>query len=323
MNILLIGPLWGNAKHGAEPGVYDALVELGHNVAVWDFRTKRFRNLNGVDLDNIDPNNPPTNIATPYDMVLSLGAGLTENIINTTLWNCIKCCAVRVLWNSEPIRLGNYRGRIELNQKEFTTFCTFDESEVPIYAELGIQAHFLPQGFNPKWYHPLQLPPSQRFPGHVCFIGSVGGKWENRTHLLNRVQQLGFKIHVASIFDAAKVNHAYNMHDAVLNLGLYCPQSGPAEDLKAFGLQQRVFECIGAGRVCVTNEIPGGTNKLLVHNENVLFYNRDNLEDVLHLVIDKRHRKRIEAGVMRIREQHTYEARMKRLLSIVQPLIGG
>jgi hypothetical protein len=321
MKMLLVGPLWGNANHGAECGIYDALLKLGHEVSVWDYRTRRYR-LAGAernDLGDVDPNNPGELIfgdTADAEITLVPGAGLKPEILESRLWRNTGG-SIRVLWNSEPIRLGNYRGRIQDNKSHFQVFFTFDESEIPLYRDIGIEASFLPQGFNPAWYFPQKLPASQRWPNHLCFVGSVGGKWDNRVHFLNRIKAAGFHMHVATIFDATRVNQVYNAHDANLNLGLYCPESGPVENLKAFGLQQRIFETIGSGKICITNEIPYGTNKLFEHGKHVLFYNAGNLEEVLRQALDRRFRKSMEQNILSIRDQHTYKARMERLLSIV------
>jgi hypothetical protein len=327
MNVLLVGPMWGNATHGAEPGVYDALCELGHSVSVWDYRVKRYRIGEGeIDIpvegyDHVD--NEIIEDIEDIDITLCLGAGLQQEQRNSALW-LLTSHTLRVLWNSEPIRLGNYKGRILDNKDEFQVFCTFDETEIPLYKEIGIDAHFLPQAYNPKWYFPIrdangkELPPSQRFPGHFVFIGSIGGKWENRIHFLNRVlkggKERGWRLNTTTLFDAKKVNKAYNMHDAVLNLGLYCPESGPPENLIAFGLQQRIFEAIGSGKVCITQETE---TDMFEHSKNILYYNKDNLEEVLSFMLDRKYRKDIEANILAIRDKHTYKERMKKLMQLL------
>ncbi len=327
MKILLVGPYWANGAHGAEPGVYDALCELGHDVSVWDYRAKRYRIGEGkVDTitdgyDSVD--NSICDDIEDIDVTLCLGAGLKPEQRLSVLWLLTKH-TLRILWNSEPIRLDNYKGRISDNKNEFQVFYTFDESEIPLYKEIGIEASFLPQAFNPKWYFPIrdangkEMPPSQRFPGHFVFIGSVGGKWINRVHFLNRILKGRYRLNTTVLFDATKVNQAYNMHDAVLNLGLYCEtyEGNPnsVENLNAYGLQQRIFESIGSGKVCITNRIESGTNELFKDKKNILFYDKNNLEHVLNYALDKKKRKELEVEVLKIRHLHTYKARMEAVI---------
>lgn len=321
MVILLIGPYYQNFKHGAEVGIFDALKSLGHEVAVWDYRINAYLTTEGLKIATA------TDLATladltkneSWDLVLCPGAGLPPVVLESPMWaKIIQTGAMRILWNSEPIRLPEYRAKVEAQKKNFHLTCTFDESEIPLYRDMGIQAIWLPQAFNPKWYSPLMLPQGQKFEGYLVFCGSVGGKWVNRVYLLDQVRKLGFKVNVATLFDGTKVNRAYNMHDAVLNLGLYVPvESGPIEELRGFGLQQRIFESIGAGKVCITNAIPAGTNELFEDKETILYFTGSNLQEVLAYAMNKKERVRMEESINKVREQHTYKARMERLLSVI------
>ncbi len=311
MKILLVGPLFANSTHGAEVGIYDALKELGHEIYAWDYRSNKFLYQEGGYIDHNKNKELPI---TDFDFVLCPGAGLSPDIMGCNGWKSTKN-SLRILWNSEPIRLGNYRGRVENNRKEFQLFFTFDESEIPIYKKIGINALPLFQAFNPKWYYPIKLSKSQRFPGALCFIGSIGPKWKHRVNLINRVGKSGFKVHVATFHNAERVNHTYNMHDAVLNLGLYCPECENPDDLKGFGLQQRIFESIGAGRICITNEIPSDTNNILENDKHILCYNKDNLEETIQKALDNKNRKLMESNILAIRDEHTYKARMESLIN--------
>ena len=312
--ILLVGPYWGNAGHGAEIGCFDALVELGHEVDIWDNRVKKYL-LNDNLIPYEDETNPPSAIVGhSYDLILALGPGFKTEVRQSPIWKGLD--GLKILWCSEPIRLGGYKNSVTANKENFHAFFTFDESEIPLYKEIGIDAEWLPQAYNSKWYKPLDLTASQCFGDYFCFIGSFSRKWKNREGFINRVRSL-FNINVATIFDAKKVNRAYNMHVAALNLGLYLPELGPPEDLRAEGLQQRIFEIIGAGKICITNEISSGTNQLFTHGENILFYNKDTLEDVLKYALDKCHRKQMEKNILKIKDQHSYKARMQRLLEMI------
>ena len=305
LKVCLIGPYFSNNEgtislHAAEVGIYDGLVTLGHHVTIWDYRHKIWMG----------------NILKEYDLILCVGPGLPKNIHSE--FKLLK--GYKVLYNSEPIRLECYKNKLLENKDLFNFFFTFDESELELYNELGIwNVAGLPQGFNPKWYRPIEnlTKSTGRLP--TCFIGSIGGKWMNREIFLNRVMRT-FHVNIDQKFDANIVNRYYNCHKLVLNLGLYCPQSGPPEDLKAFGLQQRIFEAIGAGRVVVTNEILPYTNELFQDKENILFYYKDNLEDVIRYGLNDENRYRMEENILKIRDQHTYKARMRTMLRILKEI---
>jgi len=312
MKILLIGPYFGNALHGCEVGIYDALIELGHKVQVLDYRVNKFIDEYGnsctIDIETFLPGNA--------ELILCPGAGLPERVL-TRIRDSI---GIRILWNSEPLRLQGYRDRVLGQRGEYDVTFTFDESEIPIYKQGGIEAKFLPQAFNPKWYHPLD-PKEPDFlgslPGEMCFVGSIGGKWSNREVFLDRLAR-EHSVTIATTFDARVVNRIYNRSKLVLNLGLYCPESGPPEDLRAFGLQQRIFEAIGAGRVCVTNAIPRGTNELFVDRKHVLYYTSADLEDVIDYGLNENNRMAIEQQVLAIRDDHTYTARMHQMFEMLR-----
>jgi len=306
--ILLLGPYFGNRLHGAEVGIYDALVELGYETWVFDPRVSKI-----MDPDKQVWESKGPSPRYPFSVVVCPGPGLPVGVTDSTWFRSLEN-AKKVLWNSEPVRLKNYRERVESQKGLYDFTFTFDESEISIYSKMGIDAKWLPCGFNPKWYRPLQ---KEAPVGDMCFVGSMGsGKWVHRENLIRRLQKT-YEVTYGSIFEADKVNLIYNGHKLVLNLGLYCAESGSYDDLKAFALQQRIFEAVGAGRVCVTNRIPKGTNKLFEDEKHVLYYTKDNIEDVIEYGLDDKNRTRMEAEILKIRKQHSYKVRIAQMMEVV------
>lgn len=304
MRVLLIGPLWANKKHGAEVGIYEALQELGVDAVAYDPRERIYDDPMIPQPARIEPEDfaPPEE----FDFVLCPGPGAAARMI--PVLQRIK--GPKVLWNSEPIRLQSYRDKVASQKGLWDHTFTFDESELELYAELGIHAGWLPQAFNPRWYRPLE---DEETIGDLCFVGSIGGKWAHRERLLRRLQR-EFRVSIGTLFDAEVVNRHYNCHKLVLNLGLYCSECGDQDQLRAFGLQQRIFESIGAGRVCVTNEIPAGTNELFRDGEEIVTYDSRNLEEKIECALKDEVRCRIESNLAEIRGEHTYAARMRQLI---------
>jgi hypothetical protein len=254
----------------------------------------------------------PEDFAPPeeFDFVLCPGPGAAGRMV--PVLQRIK--GPKVLWNSEPIRLEQYRSKVEDQKGLWDYTFTFDESELDLYADLGINAGWLPQAFHPRWYKPLE---DEGMIGDLCFVGSIGGKWAHRERLLRRLDR-EFRVSMGTIFDAEIVNRHYNRHKLVLNLGLYCSESGSQDGLRAFGLQQRIFESIGAGRVCVTNEIPTGTNELFQDGEEIVTYDSRNLEEKIECALEDGFRSRMEAQIRLIRGRHTYAARMRELIEVLK-----
>ena len=299
MKVLLLGPYFSNSTHGAEVGIYKGLVENQHDVCVYDYRVSKGFCQGYFDDIIFDFNK----LSFDPDMVLCPGPGIPEKIYNTQLWKSFKC--PKVIWSSEPIRLKNYRDRMKQQRDLFDFFFTFDESEISLYKQLGISARWLPQAYNPEWYKPL----GQKDDGFFTFVGSVGGKWHNRQKFLARVAS-SFPLKIQTVFSAVKVNEIYNESLGVLNLGLYHEELGPPENIRSYGLQQRIFEAIGAGKVPITHEVETS----LFPPDTVIFYNKDNLEERIQYMLN--HKADLERNILDIRDEHTYTKRLEVLNEI-------
>lgn len=322
-NILVVGPYYKKdglllsiSPHNAEVGVVKALKELGHEVSILDCRNTTFVN----SLDHISSCNDVVSLIKGkitdcmFDIILVMGPKLPDPLILSGVWDNIK--ALKVLWTSEPIKLPEYKQLIIKNKDYFDQIFTFDESEISIYESLGIKAKFLPQAFNPSWYKPLNILRKEKLNNSFVFIGSIGGnKWCNRPYFLNLVKNLGYKVNIGTVFDANKINEIYNSHQAVLNIGLYIESLGKIEDLRASGYTQRVFEAYGAGKVCITHEV--NDNKLFEHGVDILYYNKNNIKDILALASDNDQIKKMESNIINDIEKHSYKSRMKQFLGMI------
>lgn len=309
MHILLVGPYFGNKGHGAEEGIADSIQLLGHELSIYDPRTRTLR-INEKNIEKID-----FVVAGSPDLVLVAGAGGPPKIFETNAWRRCKC--PKVNWNSEPVRLDNYRDKIVSQKDEFDFFFTFDESEVPIYNEMGIaNTAFLPQAFNPQWYKTRECDRNCDW----VFVGSIGGKWSNRVPFIQRASRHAKdtrgKFNYTTCFNAISVCDIYQRSKAVLNLGLF--HGGNPHEFVSYGLQQRVFESIGAGRIPITNAIPSDTNQIFEDGKTILFYDAKNFEKVLDVVRDDKVRQEMEASILAIREEHTYSARIKKMLNVLK-----
>jgi hypothetical protein len=316
MDICVIGKYFSNASHGAEPGIIAALKGLGHDVWICDPAANRMEYPSHTGTHpNVDWE---ALLARQFDLVLIVGPGLPpaslkdpkcyRNIVNHKT----------VCWNSEPIRLSHYKSRVEEQQELIDEWATFDEGEVHLYEAMGMKAFFLPQAFNPEWYRPLEdVQPN----GYACFVGSIGGKWANRSIMVKRLKRVfGNDFYVARTFDAKQVNQIYNTYAIVMNLGLYHENLGPPERLGSYAFQQRIFEAIGAGAVPCTNRPADLDNTpqqqaMFSNGQNIIYYTNENLEAILKFYATNPEKLAdIHRQVLEIRGQHIYETRMKELL---------
>lgn len=317
--ILLIGPLIANAGHGAEEGIFDALCELGHDVYCYDPRVNQIVRRDPYGLTSQDDVTSRygsfekfSEEISGWDLILCVGPGLPPKLYESGILDLVE--GKKVLWNSEPIRLEHYQDRIASQAISFDLICTFDESEIPLYEDLGCcNVMFLPQAFNPKWYKPTNPNPITDF----MFVGSIGGKWKNREPFLKMVGNIcernQWSLGIKQTFNANIVNALYNDAKVVLNLGLYHPETGASSDFKAFALQQRIFEAIGAGRVTLTHDFGVDTNQILMPCENVVCYDGpDNLEWSMQYALT--HWDDFSDNILKVRDKHNYKSRMETLI---------
>jgi hypothetical protein len=287
MNICLCGASIRNKTHGAEVGVQDALVELGHSVALLDFGAKTSVDING-QYDRGDHTSIVNHIKMNYDFILTMGAGLPVGVSNNKDIQQFFNDNLSVLWSSEPLRLPNYRERITQQQELFDIYFSFDEGECPIYENITNKpCFFLAQGYFPKWYKPIWDP--RAIKKVACFVGSINNeKWCNRQHFIKRAYRIlgQDNLTVTTIFNAKKVNEIYNKHFVVLNLGLYHKELGAPQKLASFGFQERVMQAIGAGVPCLTHK-PADLNntpeqqKMFTNGATILYYTNDNFDAIL------------------------------------------
>ena len=110
--VLLIGPMFANAGHGAECGIFDALCELGCDVTCWDPRQDKgcswAPGFDEAAQYEVDPEvDARRGGGEEFDLILCPGPGLPDKVLESKLFLTTK--GPRVLWNSEPIRLAQYR----------------------------------------------------------------------------------------------------------------------------------------------------------------------------------------------------------------------
>ena len=304
-NILICGKPISNKNHGAEIGVISALKKIRYNVDVFDYKT----------------NGPISSLEKKHDLIICMGAGVPAEKINYELIKKIST-EKSILWNSEPIRLKEYYDKVNSQKHWFDAHATFDAGEIPIYEKMGCKKVVsLPQAGNPAWYKPLDTKPTK----FCCFVGSIGGKWQNRNHFINRVLKTVPKneLTVKTCFDGNEVNKIYNDHKLVLNLGLYHHDLGPVNFLASYGIQQRVFESYCAGIPCLTNILADSYKvpeyyRIFTPCEDVIYYNNGNLDAMLKYYYENQNKLyKIRTNIRNQISKHTYEERLRHFFCLI------
>jgi hypothetical protein len=273
MKVLLVGPLKSNAPHGAECGIANALDKLAYP---WDYFDPR---LPHTQQDIIDKAKANVNA----DLVLVLGCTPWNDFLET--FSKYYPSIPIVNWNSEEIRLPEYRERVDKFGYRFKHIFHFDESALPIYKEMGLEASFMPQGYDPNRHRYIDVGPRVN---SVVFIGSVGGKHWNRQKLIYDLKAAGIPILYQHSMDPEYNSQIYSKAAACINLGL---SINPDKPYESHGFQQRVFEAWGSSCPVITNRPVGypETNRMdgLFENGNILFYD-DNPVDVVRAYLSSR-----------------------------------
>ncbi len=302
MRVLLIGPIIANHPHSAEGGVRNAFLDLGHKIDCWDPRVRKVL-LYGEVGEAPEANFFPSS----YDLILCMGPGVNERITSNRIWN--EAIGPKALWNSEPITLKSYHDKFLDQRHLWDIHFTFDPGEVELYQKnTSTPVHALLQGYDPTKYKPLGLERKG-----ICFVGSIGGKWENRIPVLQKLDLLCRKHTIplrvySGLMDSNKVNEIYNQHQVVFNVGL--KHSGMT-DFQSLALQQRVFEAWGSGTPCLTSDPQHAHDtEIFTYTSELDFEN--SLLNCMALC---------DSIGVKIRDnlsRHSYQSRIKQLIGILE-----
>jgi spore maturation protein CgeB len=226
---------------------------------------------------------------------------------------------------------GTYRhpGSVALASEADVYFC-FDRQDAEELADEGVNAHFLPQAYDPEVYYPM---PGVKKDIDVLFIGLIYG-YPKRVRLLKMLaNEIGkkYKFQVYGVYKpiyknpikwffrekrsifknrnipSEKVNELYNRSKMCINI-----HHQQSED----GANPKVFEICGAGTFQIVDY-----NKYIAEvytQEEVAMYNTDSefIEKVMQSLqtdVSDRAKKAHE----KVRMYHTFEQRILEALSIL------
>lgn len=197
------------------------------------------------------------------------------------------------------------------------------------YQKNGVKAYHLPHAVFPKIHHPHQLSNGDRksFESEVCFIGDWGPVRQGILSILSKKVNLKiwgpWKKHLSKkdrLWD--KVVDGYFTPETMAKV-LSCTKV--AINLHSWfgyydtGYNPRTFETPGCGAFQVCDWKHDLDRYFNDGSEIVLYRSGDEMEKKIKAYLaDESARKQIaEAGYRRVMQNHTYEHRMKEMLSIV------
>jgi spore maturation protein CgeB len=177
------------------------------------------------------------------------------------------------------------------------------------YAERGCRnVYWLPLACDPDFHRRYVVPLKY----DVCFVGEVEWKgkkivkgidYDARKNLIHLLQN-SFNTHVGRHF----------LHDMALS---YSQSKIVFNMVKLDGLNMRIFEALGCGRLLITNRVNNGVEDLFIDKKELVLYN--DAEDLISLVRyyleNEDERETIaQRGQKKVYAKHTYYHRAKDLL---------
>lgn len=338
MKALLIGPTASDFDPGYNTGISRALADLGCQTQIMEFFiTTPPGLLNRVLIDG----GLQVGFGKFYDRyiedfnrrILDLYQTMRPDIVIVVRGSKVSAdilddiSAVKVLWCHDVVR------RCDIDQEQLSAYdkrYVFEFTDVAWLDQRGLSAKFLPIGFDPHVYRPLNTPKDI----DVFFVGAYYP--ERRVVLEQLAEHLGQQtlrfygrhlryrepatwlkycsymasgkgaIFVNRSLDAIKINEMYSRSKVCLNMHHAQNQ---------YGCNPRVFEIMGSGSFQVVDNIPfikkelGDLISTYSDTSSLLNIIRASLQD------EEFRRSRVEAGRELVLDTHTFAHRMKIILS--------
>lgn len=209
-------------------------------------------------------------------------------------------------------------------------FC-FEKSDVNKLTALGVNAYFLPQGYDPEVYYPVRLPGDKDI--DVLFVGAVYGYTERIRLLKLLIKELGnkYKIRIYGRYkpfdknplkwlfrekrdvfinkniSPEEVNRLYNKAKVCINIH-------HAQSIE--GANPKVFEICGAGAFQVVdynNFIAG----VYANHEVGLYRSDKEFISVIEAALNTDISSRAHSAYQKVLAEHTFECRIREALNVL------
>jgi glycosyltransferase involved in cell wall biosynthesis len=171
------------------------------------------------------------------------------------------------------------------------------EGYIPYYKDLVKKSYWFPNSYPDDLMYPMDIEKTI----DVGFCGNI----LNRGHVIDSLNKYGIKKDVFVIGDdMVKSINSYKIH---LNCNI-------SDDIN-----YRTFETLGCKTFLLTNYTPGLEKIFEIGKELVVYENLEDLDNkVKYYLENKEERNKIaEAGYNRVKSEHTYFERSKKLIEII------
>ena len=166
---------------------------------------------------------------------------------------------------------------------------------------------WLPSGFYPKLYNPLNLNKNYDFAFVGQFDNLVTRNGATRKTMLDSLSKL-FNGYVSNNVRGPAVNEAYNKSKILIERTIFC------------NIGSRLFETVGSGSFCLINRFPCNTGLDMLGIDGIHFVTYDeSIEDLLdkmryYLKNDEEREHIAKTGHEHFLKNHTYEKRLLKIL---------
>lgn len=192
-------------------------------------------------------------------------------------------------------------------------------------AKLGLNAHYLPQACNPRWHRPAELTKADR-EKYGCDLTVAGNMYYYRAKMLETFKDYDLKIwgnsypgwlrsplrgRYPGIFVAEEEKaKAYDAAKIILNTMHYA---------EIDGVNLRLFEAAGCGGFQIADWKSTLPSLFEPGREIVTFHTLEELKEKVDYYLERPGERRKIAGraCARAHREHTYEARLARMLEIL------
>lgn len=324
MNVLLVCPMEDN-----QSGLYlhDSLIEMGHNVAFFDWRKvleeKGGKALNDMLVEAVDELKPDLTL-----VIKGLGIdAVTIKKMRETHKHPIVCWIFDVTLGGRYVK--DVPQYIEVI-KQYDTFYTIDNSAIPELTALGVNAKWLSEGCFPRQHKEeiINFMQKKKYGEDIVFLGSIGSIHPNRSAILKRLHDEGFKFKIYGQvyfpdgqdpnwakdhhtgFEAINDYHSMVVNSSKIVLGI----DGWPDREKAYSA--RLYRTLCPGGFYLTTHTKGIEEEFVPGEHLDTYKDLDELvEKVTYYLMNDEERERIaKAGQELVLKKHQFTNRLQIIL---------
>jgi len=335
MRVLLLG---SHTNYNLEHYVYMNLVKLGHEVKFYGYREKLGRLANPIRMV-ITRSKPIRDLANLFwlnkinDEIKKIAESFHPDLVLSIKGEAVKPETVKrikdelgaktALWYPDDPRFFN--SLVKYIAPSYDHVFTASEKAIGMYKEIGCEkVHFLPFACEPTVHKKLN-PFNEEHTVINLNVVFVGTYTQRRSRLIKALERARIKVEVYGPY-WRYFKRGSNVHE-----GVYGPEMVKVfnsakivlnihmEDDLPYKVNMRTFESTGCGSFLLIDK-PYGLEKMFIYGSELVFYEdeKELIELAKYYLEHEDERIKVgERGGERAYREHTYEERVKKLVSVI------